>query len=282
VLLSRLASKFALSMAVYDSQPGRPAPSEPGLSPAQQEADDIDLHAGLSGVAGIVAGARGVLDLLGEVAEFAAQAIPGVDGAGVALVETHEGTARIQTWSTTAEFVREIDAVQYENLSEGPCITCMQSGRPTVSGSLGSDSRWPRFGGRVARMGVHSALALPLVVGDQVIGAINSYANSRDSFGEHAVQLGSQFAGPAAVSVFNAQLLSRAQQQAERLQRALTSRAVIDQAIGILRSRSGGSAEEAFGRLVQISQRENVKLHIVAERLVEEAVRRATARHREP
>jgi len=269
-------------MADYDSQPGRPAPLGPDPSPAQQEADEVDLYAGLSGVAGIMAGARGVLDLLGEVAEFAARAIPGVDGAGVALVDTHEGIARIQTWSTRAEFVREIDAVQYENLSEGPCITCMLSGRPTVSGSLGSDSRWPRFGGRVARMGVHSALALPLVVGDQVIGAINSYANSRDSFGEHAVQVGSQFAGPAAISVFNAQLLSRAHQQAAQLQQALTSRAVIDQAIGIMRSRSGGSAEEAFNRLVQISQHENVKLRIVAERLVEEAVRRANARHREP
>ena len=32
----------------------------------------------------------------------------------------------------------------------------------------------------------------------------------------------------------------------------------------------------------QISQHENVKLRIVAERLVEEAVRRANARHREP
>ncbi len=85
----------------------------------------------------------------------------------------------------------------------------MQSRRPTVSGSLGSDSRWPHFGGRVARMGVHSALALPLLIGDQVIGAINSYAYRRDAFGEHAVELGSQFAGPAAVSVYNAQLLDR-------------------------------------------------------------------------
>ena len=65
-----------------------------------------------------------------------------------------------------------------------------------------------------------------------------------------------------------------------RLQRALDSRAVIDQAIGIIRSRSGGSAEEAFDRLAQMSQTENVKLHVVAERLVEEAVRRARARHR--
>ena len=55
---------------------------------------------------------------------------------------------------------------------------------------------------------------------------------------------------------------------------------MIDQAIGILRSRSGGSADEAFERLTRISQTENVKLYAVAERLVEEAVRRARARHR--
>jgi GAF domain-containing protein len=156
----------------------------------------------------------------------------------------------------------------------------MQTQRTVVSGSLGSDSRWPRFGGRVARMRVHSALSLPLIVGDQVIGAINAYAKGRDAFGEHAVQLGSQFAGTAAVSVYNAQLLAKAQERTSRLQRALDSRAVIDQAIGIIRSRSGGSADEAFERLTHISQTENIKLHAVAERLVDEAVRRARARHR--
>jgi len=268
-------------MAEYDPQPGRDAPEHSELSIAQQQADQAQLYAGLSGVAGIVGGARGVPDLLGEVADFAARAIPGVDGAGVALVDTKEGSARFQTSSTTAEFVREIDIVQYEVLNEGPCITCMQSGRPTVSGSLGSDSRWPHFGGRVARMAVHSALSLPLVVDDQMIGAINCYAHSRDAFGEHAVRLGSQFAGPAAVSLFNAQLLHLAQEHTARLQRALASRALIDQAIGIIRSRSGANPQEAFDRLVRMSQSENVKLHVVAERLVDEAVRRARARHRE-
>ncbi|WP_319017977.1 ANTAR domain-containing protein [Mycolicibacterium baixiangningiae] len=52
---------------------------------------------------------------------------------------------------------------------------------------------------------------------------------------------------------------------------------MIDQAIGIIRSRSGASGEEAFARLTKISQNENVKLHVVAERLVDEAVRRARA-----
>lgn len=265
-------------MADYDAQPDRDAPPEPELSTAQLEADDIDLHAGLTGVAGIIAGGRGVHELLGDVAEFAVRAIPGVDGAGVTLIDLSADTPRPQAWTTTAPFVDEIDIVQYERFDEGPCITCVQTLRPTVSGSLGSDRRWPHFGGRVARMGVHSVMALPLAVGGRAIGAINAYAFARDAFGDHAVGLGSQFAAPAAVSVYNAKLLTDARARAEQLQQAMVTRSVIDQAIGILRSRSGRTSEEAFDRLTRMSQAENVKLRVVAERLVEEAVKRARAR----
>ena len=80
------------------------------------------------------------------------------------------------------------------------------------------------------------------------------------------------------MSVYNGQLLARAQERTTQLQRALGSRAVIDQAVGIIRSRSGASAEEAFDRLAKLSQAENVKLVVIAERLVDEAVRRAKAR----
>lgn len=267
-------------MEDFDPQPGRRVPPVPELSPAQLEADEAELYAGLRGVAGIVAGARGVVDLLRDVAEFAAQAIPGVDDAGVALIDPQQGISSVQTWAATAVLVHDIDTIQYNELNEGPCITCMQSRRPTVSGSLGSDSRWPHFGGRVARMRMHSALALPLLVGDQVIGSINAYAGRRDAFAEYAVQLGSQFARPAAVSVYNAQLLAVAHERTLRLQRALDSRSVIDQAIGIIRSRSGCNAHDAFEHLTHISQTNNVKLHNVALRLVEEATRRARARHR--
>ncbi|GAT08532.1 GAF and ANTAR domain-containing protein [Mycolicibacterium novocastrense] len=267
-------------MAVYDAQPGRRSATEADLSAAQRDADEADLYAGLTGVAGLVAGSRQMTDLLADVAQFAARAIPGVDGAGIALKQLRDGAPRIEAWAATAPFVNEIDSVQYEQLHEGPCLTAMQSGRPTVSGSLGCDSRWPHFGGRVARMAVHSALSLPLLVDETVVGAINAYARARDAFSEHAVQLGTQFAGPAAVSVYNGQLLDDARERTQQLQRALGTRAVIDQAIGIIRSRSGASAEEAFDRLTRLSQTQNVKLHTVAERLVVEAVRRAKARNR--
>jgi GAF domain-containing protein len=265
-------------MPDFDAQSGREPPEPTELSTAQREADEDDLRASLRGLAGMVAGARGVLERLGEVAEFAAEAIPRVDGAGVALIEASKGRPTLQNTSATAEFVHTIDAVQYDELREGPCITCMQSRRATVSGSLGADARWPHFAGRVARMGVHSALSLPLIVGEHVIGAINCYANSHDAFGEHAVLLGSQFAGPAAVAIHNAGLLAGARARAEKLEQALDQRAVIDQAVGIIRSRSGVSAEEAFNRLVQMSQNDNVKLRVVAARLVDDAVRRVHAR----
>ncbi|MBX7432578.1 GAF and ANTAR domain-containing protein [Mycobacterium sp. Y57] len=258
-------------MPDYDAQPGRGSRTDP--SAAQRDADELDLEAGLRGVAGLVADARSVGELLGDVTAFASHAIPGVDGLSIALV--HE--PRLPT--ATAEFVTAIDTAQYHELHEGPCITCMQTGRVTVSGSLGSDARWPHFGGRVARMGVHSALSLPLIVDAEVVGAINAYAYARDAFGDHAVDLGSRFAAPAAVSVHNAQLLAAARARTEQLQRALGQRAVIDQAIGIIRSRSGLSAEEAFDRLKRRSQTENVKLHSLAEHLVDEAVRRARARN---
>ncbi|KMO75922.1 ANTAR domain-containing protein [Mycolicibacterium obuense] len=262
-------------MADYDAQLGRDVPTQP--SAAQRDADDVDLLAGLRGVAELVADARSVPELLGDVAHFASVAIPHVDGASCVLKQPILG---VRTVTATADFIETIDRVQYDEFREGPCLTCMESGRVAISGSLGSDDRWPHFGGRVARMDVHSALSLPLIVAGQVIGAINAYAKARDAFGEHAVAIGVQFAASAAVSVYHAQLLHSTQSRTEQLQRALGSRAVIDQAIGIIRSRTGASAEQAFERLAQLSQHENVKLATLAERLVDDAVRRARARHR--
>ena len=84
------------------------------------------------------------------------------------------------------------------------------AGKRTVrSGSLGGEKMWPRFGPRVGRLGVHSALSLPLLLPDQVVGAINVYARGKDIFDEHAAELGELFARPAAVAVHNAQIWRR-------------------------------------------------------------------------
>ncbi|MEO7069062.1 MAG: GAF and ANTAR domain-containing protein [Nostocoides sp.] len=249
------------------------------LTPAQAVLDEADLQTGLAALAGLVTDTIGLDELLNRVANSAVRAIPGADGAGVTLLRMDLPGNRVAALAASAPFVKEIDAIQYDVLDEGPCITAALEQRTVRSGSLGGEALWPRFGPRVGRLGVHSVLSLPLLLPGQVVGAINVYARAKDVFDEHAAELGELFAAPAAVAVHNAQVLSQAQKLAVQLQAALATRPVIDQAIGLLLGRTGGTAEEAFARLRHISQAEHTKLAVVAQRIVDEAVRRARARH---
>src|SRR6476469_3879623 len=248
----------------------------------QVSADDADLQAGIGDLAGLVADSLGLPELLAEVAAFAVGAIPGADGAGVTLLRGDRPDNMVAALAASAPFVAEIDEIQYVALHEGPCITAALDRRTVRSGSLGGEKMWPRFGPRVGRLGVHSALSLPLLLPGQVVGARNVYRHGKDGCEEHAAELGELFAAPAAVAVHNAQLLAQAVTLTSQLQAALSTRPVIDQAVGLLRGRSGGSTEEAFATLRAISQREHTKLAEVAQRIVDEAVRRARARHHEP
>ena len=128
-------------------------------------------------------------------------------------------------------------------------------------------------------MGVHSVLSLPLLTPDGVFGAMNVYAYQKNAFNDDAAQVGELFAVPAAIAVQNAQVLAHTRRVATTLQSALNARAVIDQAVGILMSRTGYTADEAFERLRHMSQTQNTKLAVVARSIVDEAVRRARSRH---
>jgi len=263
-------------MSEFDPDHGEPAAPP---TPEQAALDAADLQASLADLARLVTGGLGLEDLLARVAGFAARAIPGADGAGVTLLQVEDPDNRVQALAASDPFVAEIDEIQYVVLGEGPCITAALERRTVRSGSLGGEKQWPRFGPRVGRLGVHSVLSLPLPLPDRVIGAINVYARGKDVFDDHAAELAELFAVPAAVAVHNAQVLARAQTLTDQLQAALSRRPVIDQAIGILRARTGGTSDEAFERLRDISQTEHTRLGEVAQHIVDEAVRRARARH---
>lgn len=243
-------------------------------SPSEEEEDD-GLQDSLLRLSRLSTNAMGLEQLLTRVAVYAVRAIPGADGAGLTLLEED----RQDTIVATADFVREVDDIQY-GIGQGPCITAAREGQTVLSGSLGGDQRWPRFGGAVARLGVHSVVSLPLITADAVVGAMNVYAYGKHAFDDRAAELGEIYAAPAAVAVQNAQVLAQTQRLAARLEKALETRAVIERAVGIILSRSGGTEAEALNRLRSLSQREHDKLSVIAQRIVDEAVRRAEARRR--
>lgn len=228
-----------------------------------------DLRRSLDALLTLSSHELGLTQLLTRVARYAVQAIPGADGSGLTSLE-----GRLTTLVATDSFVDEVDSIQYA-LRQGPCVVAAADGLTVVSGSLGSDRRWLQFGSKVARLGVHSAVSLPLVTSGGLIGTMNVYARAKYAFDDQAVALGEAFAGPAAVTVQNAQLLAQAQRLVERLETAQSTRSVVDRAVGVLMSRTGLDEQQALDRLRTLSQREHRKLPDVAHQLLDEAVRRA-------
>lgn len=237
--------------------------------------EEEDLRESLAGLSRLAADRLPLEDLLTQVATYAVQAIPGADGAGLTLLEED----RADTIVATAPFVTEVDDIQY-GMEQGPCISAAREGQTVMSDSLGGDPRWPRFGGRVARLGVHSVVSLPLITPDGVVGAMNVYAHDKNVFDDRAAELGEIFAAPAAIAVHNAHVLAQTRRLANKLQSALEVRGVIDRAVGIVMSRSGSTEHEALERLRSLSQHEHRKLAEVASQIVDEAVARARARNR--
>ena len=245
-------------------------------TPRDSLGDQLDdrLQESLTALSRLATGWVPLEEVLIHVATYAVAAIPHADGAGLTLIEAN----RADTIVATAPFVTEVDDIQY-SLGYGPCISAAAQGQTMMSGSLGGDARWRQFGSRVARLGVHSVISLPLVTSSGVIGAMNVYARAKNAFDERAAELGEMFATPAAVAVENAQILDQTQRLVQQLQQAMAERGVIDQSLGIIMSRSGVPADEALNRLRRMSQTEHVKLSHIAQSVVDEALKRARARH---
>jgi hypothetical protein len=222
-----------------------PAETGVGGASAQFTADVAGLRAGIDDLAGLLAGSLGLPDLLAQVAAFTQRAIPGADGAAVTLLRVDSTDTGVAALAASAPFVAAIDEIQYVTLDEGPGITAVRDRRAVRSGSLGGEKMWPRFG-------------------------------------PHAEELGELFAKRAAAAVHNAQILAEALALNDQLRNALSSRPIIDQAIGLIRGRTGRSVEDAFLQLQTMSQAEHRKLADVAQHVVDEAVRRAWAAKSRP
>jgi AmiR/NasT family two-component response regulator len=113
---------------------------------------------------------------------------------------------------------------------------------------------------------------VPLPIAESVSGALNIYARAVDAFDEEARWVATRFAPYAGAAVGNAHAYQSAREMADNLQVALESRAVIDQAKGILMERFKLSADQAFQALAQVSMRTNTKVKDVAEKLVHTGV----------
>jgi|SRR5882757_1489442 len=229
-------------------------------------ANEGGLAKSLAEVAGLVVGERNLQQTLHLVAGLAVQAVDGVDGAGVTWVAAGAPT----TVSATADFVRRVDALQYR-FGQGPCLSAVEIQRVVLAPMLSADPRWPRFAVPALHAGVAGAVAIPLIVAGAVLGALNLYARRPGVLDDVAASAGAVFAAQAAFALANAQAFDAATTTIAQLETALVSRAIIDQAKGVLMQVRHCTAEEAFDGLVRASQSRHLKLREIATLVVDAA-----------
>jgi GAF domain-containing protein len=176
------------------------------------------------------------------------------------------------TTAATSDVAGRIDATQYE-VSSGPCLDAYRHQVVNRIDATASDKRWPEFSRAANAEGVLSTLSLPLIVGGDGLGALNLYSDIESGFDDVDERMGTVFATHASVTLANARAYWANEEMRRNLEIALDSRAVIDQAKGVLMGQQGCSAEKAFDVLRRASQRENRKLHDIAQEIVEQAAR---------
>jgi GAF domain-containing protein len=141
-----------------------------------------------------------------------------------------------------------------------------------------TEQRWPEFCKAAQEENIRSTLSVPLDVsgeGAETLGALNLYSEIPNGFDADAAAATVSFAQQAAIVMANARAYWGAAEKSDQLQQALESRAVIEQAKGILMAQSHIGPDDAFQILVRASQRENRKLRDIAVEIVERVTRPA-------
>jgi GAF domain-containing protein len=220
----------------------------------------------------IMLGAQPLSETLSRVAELAKQTIPGAAEVSVTLME--EGT--VTSVSFTGPLAVQLDERQYE-AGFGPCMDAALSGATIPIDDTAHSGTYPDFGRIAFRHGITRTMSIGLPVERRTVGALNVYGTGEGPFDETTAQLATAFASYAAVAVANAGLYATTATLAGNLQKALDSRAVIDQAKGILMGRHHCSADAAFDLLVRQSSESNRKLRDIAQDVVDEVQREGEA-----
>jgi transcriptional regulator with GAF, ATPase, and Fis domain len=170
----------------------------------------------------------------------------------------------------TGDLALDADEWQYEN-EGGPCVEAAQGGGVVRVDDMTTEERWPGYIPKARRAGVGSSLSVPLPVQEAVNGALNLYSRDPHAFGQEDEELALAFAGYAAVAVANAQLYESTAALAKQMEEAMASRAVIEQAKGLIMGQRRCTADQAFQILVSASSRSNRKLRDVAAEIVSSA-----------
>jgi GAF domain-containing protein len=201
--------------------------------------------------------------LMQRVVDLTKVIMPGHGEASISLLVN----GRPSTAVFTGQLALDCDESQYGR-GYGPCLQAASTGEYVEIADARVETRFGDYAQQAARRGALSSLSVPLPMSEGVAGALNIYAREVNAFDSGSRAAARRFAPYAGVAVANMYAYRNAQDLADNLQTAIESRAVIDQAKGILMERHKLTADQAFQVLARISMQTNTKLRVVSDQLV--------------
>jgi len=195
---------------------------------------------------------------LKKIAVAAATQIAAVDHAGITVVP-HRGV--IRSLASSDGHVLVIDNIQQRCL-QGPCFELPGDLRICRVDDAETGSRWPLFTQELlSRTPIRSLLSIQLFGHAEGGAALNLYADHANAFDGEAEEASLTFAAHAALA------MELGRQQAA-LRGAPLDRDLIEQATGVLMERFNMDAPAALALLIQLSEKYQEMLPLVARRLL--------------
>jgi GAF domain-containing protein len=228
-----------------------------------------EVQTDLAGLQNALLKTDSVEQFLHELAVLAARTVGDGEGMSCGMALRQRGRPASAT-ACSDPLASEADRVQYQS-GDGPSLHAMRHARAVNVHDTATSNSWPRFCGQAASLGIRSCYAVPLINDGEPVGALVLYARRPGAFGPEQVARAAKFARHASGALTLSLRMASCADQNDQLRSSIVSRAVIDQALGVIMATERCPQDKAFALLRSVSQNTNVKIRDLAATIVTRA-----------
>lgn len=199
---------------------------------------------------------------LNQLATLAARQLPACAGATAALWRDGE----LLLMSATHPELPGLIHVQV-SARRGPLIDALAGTDPVTAEDTLAEDRWPEFAAAALRCGVRCCVTFVYRSGQDAV-TMSLYGVRPRALAIDQLEFAELLMAFGGAALGNAARYGDARRAARQLLDGAESRAVVDQAKGMLMQAFGCSADSALARMRRISQERNMKVTEVASRII--------------
>jgi hypothetical protein len=200
---------------------------------------------------------------LGELAALASRQVPACSGATATLWRDGEPLIMAATHPDVSNLIE----VELASDRGGPETTALATGETAHCPDTLEEERWPEYARAALSRGVRCSVALAYQPGPEAV-TLSLFGARPRVLDPDQVPLAELLVAAGGALVDNLSQFGDARRAAIQFRDAAESRALVDQAKGILMNALGCSADEALDRMRQISQQGNMKVTEVASKII--------------